>query len=185
MDSKFFRKTTDPNYYAKSEYTEPRVQPADRISLPTSDIRFPGYVSTAEDGRMITDYRPRCSQNVPSGSQFATKRWMVHQADSIIDLSRKRQATYTGAIYGMDSSVVPHAEISVKCEPMGCEYSEAIHGGIGVERMDKAPELFGTFSYPSLAPPPAAKTALTTHFESGRNSLRGQTFSPLGNGSVM
>lgn len=185
MDSKFFRKTTDPNYYVKSQNSEPRVQPVNRMSLPTQDTRFPGYASTAEDGRMFTDYRPRCSQNVPAGAQYATKNWMVHEADSIIEVSRKRQATYTGAIYGSDTSVVPRAEMGVKCAPMGCEYSEVAAGGIGVERMDKAPALFGTFSYPTLAPPPAPKIALTTHFEGGRNTVRGQTFRPLGNGSVM
>jgi hypothetical protein len=185
MDSKFFRKTTDPNYYAKSQHAEPRIQPANRLSLPTQDTRFPGYAfSGAEDGRMITDYRPRCSQNVPAGSQYATKNWMVHEADSIIEVSRKRQATYTGAIYGTDNSVVPRAEMAVKCVPMGCEYSEVVAGGIGVERMDKAPELFGTFSFPTLSPPPAPKTALTTHFEGGRNTVRGQTYHPLGNGPV-
>jgi hypothetical protein len=110
---------------------------------------------------------------------------MVHEADSIIEVSRKRQATYTGAIYGTDTSVVPRAEMAVKCVPMGCEYSEVATGGIGVERMDKAPELFGTFSYPSLAPPPAPKLALTSHFEGGRNTVRGQRYTPLGNGPVL
>ena len=185
MDSKFFRKTTDPNYYVKSQHAEPRIQPANRMSLPTQDTRFPGYAARAEDGRMITDYRPRCSQNVPAGSQYATKNWMVHEADSIIEVSRKRQATYTGAIYGTDSSVVPRAEMGVKCVPMGCEYSDVTTGGIGVERMDKAPELFGTFSYPTMAPPPAPKTALTTQFEGGRNTVRGQRYTPLGNGPVL
>jgi hypothetical protein len=184
MDSKFFRKTTDPNYYANTQYAEPRIQPANRISLPTQDIRFPGYASTAEDGRMITDYRPRCSQTVPTGAQYATKNWMVHEADSIIEVSRKRQATYTGAIYGIDTSVVPRAEVAVKCVPMGCEYSESVAGGIGVERMDKAPELFGTFSFPTMVLPPAAKTALTAHYEGGRNTVRGQAYRPLGNGPV-
>ena len=185
MDSKFFRKTTDPNYYVKSQHAEPRIQPANRMSLPTQDTRFPGYAARAEDGRMITDYRPRCSQNVPAGSQYATKNWMVHEADSIIEVSRKRQATYTGAIYGTDNSVVPRAEMGVKCVPMGCEYSDVTTGGIGVERMDKAPELFGTFSYPTMAPPPAPKTALTTQFEGGRNTVRGQRYTPLGNGPVL
>ena len=185
MDSKFFRKTTDPNYYVKSQHAEPRIQPANRMSLPTQDTRFPGYAARAEDGRMITDYRPRCSQNVPAGSQYATKNWMVHEADSIIEVSRKRQATYTGAIYGTDNSVVPRAEMGVKCVPMGCEYSDVTTGGIGVERMDKAPELFGTFSYPTMAPPPAPKLALTTQFEGGRNTVRGQRYTPLGNGPVL
>jgi hypothetical protein len=184
MDSKFFRKTTEPNYYAKTQHAEPRLQPTNRMSLPTQDARFPGYAARAEDGRLITDYRPRCSQNVPSPAQYATKEWMVHEADSIIDISRKRQATYTGAIYGTDYTVVPRAEMAVKCDPMGCEYSEESTGGIGVERMDKAPVLFGTFSYPTLSPPPLSKLALTTHFESGRNTLRGQYFKPLGNGPV-
>ena len=81
MDSKFFRKTTDPNYYAQNIVQEPRQQPAARPSLPTADTRFPGYASTASDGRLLTDYRPRCSQNVQAGSQYATKEWLIHNAE--------------------------------------------------------------------------------------------------------
>jgi hypothetical protein len=187
MDSKFFRKTTEPNYYGKSVMETPRQQPANRSSLPTADSRFPGYAAAyMEDGRVVTDYRPRCNQNVPAGSQYATKEWMVHNADSIIDVSRRRQATYTGAIYGTDSTVVPPVEAGVQCSPVGCEYIEGQgrEGGIGIERVDIAPDLFGTFTYNSFSRPPKAKTGLTTQFEGGRNSMRGQAFRPLGNGPV-
>ena len=54
--------------------------------------------------------------------------------------------------------------------------------GIGIERVDKAPELFGTFSFTGEYTPPASKTALTTSFQSGRNTLRGRVFQPLGSG---
>jgi len=185
MDSKFFRKTTDPNYYAQNIVQEPRQQPAGRPSLPTADTRFPGYASTASDGRLVTDYRPRCSQNVKAGSQYATKEWLIHNTDSIIDVSRERQATYTGAIYGFDKTVVPLMEGAVQCYPMGCEYLDGDKNGVGIERLDKAPELFGTFSYQGFLRAPRAKTDLTTRFEGGRNSMRGQTFTPLGNRSIM
>ena len=68
---------------------------------------------------------------------------------------------------------------------MGCEYLDGDKNGLGIERMDKAPELFGTFSYQGYARAPRAKTELTTRFEGGRNSMRGQTFRPLGNGSIV
>ena len=85
----------------------------------------------------------------------------------------------------MDQTVVPLMEGAVQCYPMGCEYLDGDKNGLGIERMDKAPELFGTFSYQGYARAPRAKTELTTRFEGGRNSMRGQTFRPLGNGSIV
>jgi hypothetical protein len=59
------------------------------------------------DGRLVSDYRNHCSFNIPTGSQFATKEWMTKNATDIIRLGRERMAQKTGAIYGLDTSVVP------------------------------------------------------------------------------
>lgn len=174
MDSKFFRKTTTPNYYAESVEDKMPSSTITRPSLPTMDTRFPYRAAQMTDGRFITDYRSRCSENIPTGSQYATKNWMIHNTDSIISISRERQAIYTGAIYGTVNSVPPF-EASVKCTPTGCSYTESSSdmNAIGIERDDRSPDLFGTFAFIHKKMKPSAKTQLTTHFEGGRNSPRG------------
>lgn len=190
MDSRFFRRTTDPNFYENvpvgydAKRTAYKTAVSNRNTLPSPDPRFPGYAGIMEDGRLVTDYRPHCNQNIPAGSQYGVKEWMVKNTPSIIDVSRTRQAQVTGAIYKDDPTVVPNPLATVKCTKTECEYRAYDEMGIGIERDDKAPELFGTFTVLGRIHPPPSKTSLTTTYEVGRNTVRGRSFHPLGNGSA-
>jgi hypothetical protein len=188
MDSRFFRKTTDPNFYENTpgnwsaRGTAYKTVVSERNTLPSPDPRFPGYAAIMEDGRLITDYRPQCNKNVPVGSQYATKEWMQKNTPSIIDVSRTRQGVLTGAMYGLDKTVVPPPVGVVRCTPTDCGYEAASPYGIGIEREDKAPEIFGTFEFEGRSVPAPSRTQLTTNFEAGRNTPRGRDFQGLGNG---
>lgn len=189
MDSRFFRKTTDPNFYENNpgnwlaQRTADKTVVSERTTFPTPDPRFPGYAAMMNDGRLTTDYRSQCAKNVPTGSQYAVKEWMQKNTPSIISVSRTRQATLSGAIYALDATVVPPFAGSVHCTKTDCGYQEGNPAGIGIERKDKAPELFGTFDFTGGSKPPVSTdTKLTSHFESGRNSPRGRQFIGLGTG---
>jgi hypothetical protein len=186
MDSQFFRIPTQPNYYFgissyEARRTAYKTAVSQRNTFPTQDSRFPGWAAPMEDGRLVTDYRPHCNENVPAGVQFPVKEWITKHADEIITLSRERQARLTGGQYAFDSSVVPPPESIVKCDKVECAmFPTEGTNGIGTERVyDKAPELFGTFNLPKqVAPRP--RVALNKVFENGRNSPRGRFFTPMG-----
>jgi hypothetical protein len=188
MDSQFFRVASQPNYYhGLSSYEAERVANKTTVSKrntePSRDARFPGWAAPMADGRLVTDYRPHCDQNIPAGKQFATKEWIVSHTDDIIEVSRMRQAKITGAIYGDDPTVVPPPESLVKCDKTTCEIiPSSSPNGIGTERVyDKAPDLFGTFSYMRARAPGAPHVGLNKKFEGGRNSWRGREFQDMGN----
>jgi hypothetical protein len=98
---------------------------------------------------------------------------MISHADAIISKSRQRQADSVGA--GMAFAAVTNipAETLVKCDTVQCGYYPGEPLGIGVERQETTPELFGTFapSYPSQGKP--SKPMGTTVYEGGRNTVRG------------
>ena len=180
MDAKLFRLPTSPNYYKPIQSNTPVDvrEVAKRQQIPAPDPRFPGWAGQMEDGRLVTNYDPHCASNIPAGRQFPTKEWMQKNAEDIIMVSRKRSAEITGAIFPFDESVVPPPAMKVKCKPSGCTRvaTEAV-GGIGMEREGAdAPDLFGTYDPTGFLPAKAhpARTALTTRYEGGRNSLRGQ-----------
>ena len=186
MDSTFFRIPTQPNYYFgitsyEAKETAYKTAVSQRNTFPTSDSRFPGYNAPMADGRVATDYRPHCNENVPAGLQFPVKEWMTKNADKIMRLSRDRQARMAGAQYGDAPSVVPPPESIVTCDKVDCAYFPTdSRNGIGTERVyDKAPDLFGTFSLTrQIAPRP--NVALNKTFENGRNTPRGRFFTPMG-----
>ena len=190
MDSQFFRIPTTPNYYFgispyEAERTAYKTAVSQKNTFPSPDSRFPGWAAPMEDGRLVTDYRPHCNENVPAGVQFPVKEWITKNAEEIIQLSRTRQAMMAGAQYGDDPSVVPPPEAVVKCDKVDCAFfpTQAANG-IGTERVyDKAPELFGTFDLPRQRAP-RANVALNRVFENGRNSPRGRNFTPMGNKPV-
>lgn len=192
MDSALFRLPTQPNPYprlpsSQVAQTARNTAVSARNTFPSPDSRFPGYAAPLADGRLVTDYRPHCNENVPAGWQFATKEWIQKNTDGIISVSRDRQARMTGAIYGDDKTVVPPPANINTCDPMGCDLQWTFDRyGIGMERADAtAPPLFGTFATkPTTAKPPAPHVALTTKFEGGRNTARGREFQRLGNGPV-
>lgn len=173
MDAKLFRLPTNPNYYpagnpfdisAKGRFTQ----------APSPNPRFPGYAAQMSDGRLVTDYQPECSKNVPTGRQFATKEWMVKNATEIIRVGRERYAQQTGANYEQAETVPPPA-VLVECTTADCSRrTTGAPGGIGVERIGSAaPPLFGTWesNMPVAAPRPVARR--TTVYEGGRNTIRG------------
>ena len=177
------RSTTQPNLF----YTPPygaayqlgmrSAEAPAKVLEPAIDNRYPGYAAQMQDGRLVTDYRNHCSRNIPAGSQFATKQWMVSHGEEIMRMSRQRQAEWTGAALGMANTVPPPADV-VHSTPFNNEVMPTgAVGGIGLVRADAAaPALFGTFSVaPSLAESRAnkKKIAVTTKYEGGRNSLRG------------
>lgn len=188
MDSQFFRVTTQPNYYmGLSSYqagkTANKTIVSTRNTMVSPDSRFPGWAAPMDDGRLVTDYRPHCNENIPAGKQFATKEWVQTNTDDIIEVSRHRYAVATGAIYGLDRTVVPPPEMVVSCDKMECAFlPTGKYNGIGTERVyDKAPELFGTYQYPVLRAPGAPQVGLNKVYEGGRNSWRGRHFDPMGN----
>lgn len=187
MDSQFFRVATQPNYYhGLSRYEAERVANKTTVSTrntqPSMDSRFPGWAAPMEDGRLVTDYRPHCNQNIPAGKQFATKEWITTNTDDVIAISRQRYAQATGAIYAFDMNVEAPPESLVKCDKTTCEFMPSgKYNGIGTERVyDKAPELFGTYQVTKVKAP-APHVGLNPRFEGGRNSWRGRHFDPMGN----
>ena len=183
MDSKLFRLPTNPNFYSGIASANPfNVENQQkRTQLPTADSRFPGWAAPMADGRLVTDYQNHCSQNIPTGQQFGTQEWMTKNAIELMRVARERCAQQTGAIYGLDASIVPPPALIVKCATDDCLRMPTDKvGGIGMERADApAPELFGTWDYSewtATAPTPAV--ALTSVYEGGRNTPRGGQLRP-------
>jgi hypothetical protein len=178
MDSKLFRLPTQPDFYESIQNASP-INKKHRASnlVPAVDSRFPGWAGPMSDARLVTDYSPHCSKNIPVGKQFPTTLWMQRNATDIIDYSRSQNAVETGAIFPFDESVVPPPIASVSCTKSACKrVSTGLEGGIGIERREpNLPELFGTFSSDELFPARAQQpnVAGTRNYEGGRNSLRG------------
>jgi len=142
------------------------------------DNRYPAFNAALEDGRMVTDYRPKCSKNVQPGYQFNTKQWMIRNADHIMDETRKKQMEWSGASLPMANTVPPPAGI-VRSTAFYSELEPTYAmNGLGTVRADsKAPDLFGTFWYaPTMKEQQMNRKniATTTMYEGGRNSKRGQ-----------
>jgi hypothetical protein len=187
MDTKLFRLPTEPSLYGSiptrvaEQATMSRLTPKDVYAAgPAPDSRFPGWAGPMEDGRLVTDYRTHCSENIPAGQQFAVHQWMQRNAESILEISRTRQAKQAGALQPFDSTVVPPPQSIVHCNPAGCAVQFThLPSGFGQERQEIVPELFGTFAYQKTEErqplPPITRTS-----EGGRNSLRGRAYSNLG-----
>ena len=177
MDARLFRLPTQPNFFANAGTANPFDinQRQKYSSEPTRDIRFPGWAAPMSDGRLVTSYKNHCSQNIPEGKQFATKGWMTNNAEELIRVSRERLAYQTGAIYGLDASVVPPPAGIVECTRSDCTRTATmLPGGFGTERApDTLPELFGTWDPRAFGPAPKSNTSLTTQYEGGRNTPRG------------
>ena len=165
---------TPPQYVVETNVKNKEAP--QKSTQPTPDSRFPGWAAPMSDGRLVTDYRPHCFLNFPTGTQFATKKFMQQNAESIMERSRTRQASRVGAGMSYDSSTEVNPQFTVQCDSLECSYSPYDASGLGVERHEPTPELFGTFasSSPSFQKP--AAPVLTTRFEGGRNTPR-STFS--------
>jgi hypothetical protein len=168
-----FRLPTAPNYYGGRTPVDVTANTKHQ-SLGAPDSRFPGWPGPMEDGRLVTDYSPHCANNIPAGSQFATKSWMQKHTDSIIQQSRKRVAKALGGTHPYDNSVVPPPTDIVKCSKSECE-REPVNapGGFGTERREPLNfELFGTYSFAPF-PAPKKNVGVTSLEEGGRNTRRG------------
>jgi len=144
---------------------------------PASDSRYPAYAGVMADGHFVTDYRPHCNYNLPPGTQFTTKQWMINHTDSIINLSRQRMSNWSGASLPIAKTVPPPAVLAYSSpfenELLNTNYKD----GLGVERTDaKAVPLFGTYVLPSTPRERLANVkhiSLTKQGSGGRNTRRG------------
>lgn len=178
MDSKGFRVQGKPNLNAQPTARFVQKETTREINAtkttPAPDSRYWAYAAQMADGRLVTDYRQACVTRAPPGAQFATKQWNVHNADEIMRISRERQMQNTGQALGTADTELP-AALYQNCSPYGCQFTAGSEIGVGIERNDPAPPLFGTF----MAKPDmetlrnnSEHTDLTTHFEYGRNTAR-------------
>ena len=172
MDSNMFRLTTSPSLYRPSKPIDIRTVAVNQ-NVPAPDSRFPGWPAPMEDARLVTNYQPHCESNIPAGKQYPTGRWMQRNANKIIEMDRTIAANHMGANYSLDPTVVPPPTSIVSCTRSVCSRSESeFTNGIGTERHEGVPELFGTYMIPQSAPV-QPDTAYTRTYEGGRNSLRG------------
>jgi len=140
---------------------------------PTQDSRYAGWAAPMEDGRLATDYRSHCEVNIPTGMQFATKSFLQTHAEEIMDTTRRRQAEAVGASLPYNSVVRMPARRYVKCDTMQCYTKEGHTRGLGTERMESVPELFGTFAPTYATDAAPSQPLMTRKYEGGRNTPRG------------
>ena len=157
-----------------------------RKEQPVPDSRYPGFAAVMSDARLMTDYSPRCEKNVRVGSQFAVRQWMQRNGDEIMRISRDRLSVWTGANEGPQNTEVPPAAL-ISCNTDECTVRDnsSWMNGVGMERVaTKVPELFGTWMGPAPAFSGRKNVRLTTRFEGGRNTPRGED-GPVGsNGPI-
>jgi len=180
-----FRKQTSPNYapVVSNSVTKIAVERADgeqKSTVPIEDIRYPKYASKMEDARLVTDYKAHCAANTaPSKYGNSMRAWFQHNADALIQVSRKRQADRVGAQYTKAQTVPPAHQLQ-QCTPYECAFLKNKNTeSIGLERVEGVPPLFGTFS-DARYDMPASGSYLTSEYEGGRNTPRGQIYRPLG-----
>ena len=179
MDLQGFRETQSPWVFTQPperlvEIQVGRLETPKKDTTPTPDARFAGWAAPMSDGRVGTDYRPKCEANMPAGTQFATRQFMQHNAEQLMQLSRKRQAEQTGAGLSFDSRTDVPAAALIRCSPNECKTILNAENGIGVERVEgSSPELFGTFATSRASWMTPAAPSLTRKYEGGRNTPRG------------
>lgn len=182
MDSQGFRLRGYPDLVSQPSWNTIQQETSREINatkpIPAPDARYHGYSALMEDGHYITDYRPSCVSRAPPGTQFGVKQWTVNNASNIIQLTRSRLLQLTGHSLGLINTE-PDATKIQKCTTDRCSITRTnAKGGIGIERDEAVPELFGTFhgSPDAMTRMRNTKSAkLTTKYEQGRNtSLRWQ-----------
>ena len=165
-----FAPITSPDY--RELNVNPKM-PQQVPMLPTEDTRYPWYAAQMSDSRYATDYRNRCSANIPVGSQNKTREWMMNNATNIIDVSRRRMAERSGYA---DIYKVPRMpeQGRVMCDAYQCERTVNQYNGwtMGDIRPNSVPELFGTYLIePSIYQQMGKKKiGGTTTYEGGRNA---------------
>ena len=165
------------------EKTVKKMEAPLKETAPIEDPRYPRYASIMQDGRLVTDYKSHCANNSgPSKFGNSIRGFLQHNADALIQVSRKRQADRAGAQHYMAATVVPSRTVQ-SCDQYECGFRNTYEKhSIGLTRSEPVPALFGTFSEPTrYAPSPTI--GLTTVFEGGRNTPHGREFSSLGTDS--
>jgi len=174
MDLNGFREAQSPWFFSQppTEIVEVKnraIVAPQKNTVPTQDARYAGYAAPMSDGRM-TNYRGQCEANIPTGMQYASRRFMQRNAEDLMRLARKRQAASMGT-GSYDSSTVMPPNAYVTCDAATCHISPGQSRGVGLERRERLPELFGTFSQNSASIMPT-RTPLTQVEEGGRNTRR-------------
>ena len=173
MDKNHFRNVSQPNVY--DSYSKVKINES-QFQLPIDnapDNRYSKWPAIMSDGRLTTSYTDHCSQNIPAGSQYPTKQWLIHNSESIMEHSRKNQFPVTRPL---DKSVLPPPAQTVDCSKSECKIKNSeFQNGIGMERMSgPTPDLFGTFGENQQGFEEKPQNPMvTTYFEGGRNSTRG------------
>jgi hypothetical protein len=171
MDRNHFRKVSQPNVY--DSYSKVKINES-QFKLPMDnapDNRYNKWPAIMSDGRLATSYNNHCSQNIPTGSQYPTKHWLINNSQNIIEYSRKHQFPITRSL---DKSVLPSASQMLDCSKSECKFQETKHeNSVGIERLNNStPELFGTFGLQEFEEKPK-NPMVTNYFEGGRNTPRG------------
>jgi hypothetical protein len=177
MDSKGFRIRGEPDLVhqpSRRVVNQETMREIDATkTVPAPDSRFRAYAAPLSDGRLVTDYRDKCVTRAPPGTQFSVKNWTVKNTDDIIRISRDRQVQNTGQALGTAATELPPAMLQ-HCTVERCEIGLSPYkNGVGIERTDIAPPLFGTFTFPPNAATLAndkSYTALNRTVEYGRNT---------------
>ena len=177
MDRKGFRLKSEPELVIPASRTIVNQEVTREIdatkTVPAPDSRFRAYAAPMSDGRLVTDYRDKCVTRAPPGTQYSVKNWTIHNTDEIIQISRDRQVQNTGMALGTAQTELP-AAVYQQCTTTGCEMiGSGAFGGIGIERRETVPELFGTFEFaPTYATLAENRTftALNKTVEYGRNT---------------
>jgi hypothetical protein len=157
-----------------------KIEVPSKATAPVDDMRYPGYASVMSDERLVTDYRTHCAVNAaPPMYGNSLRTWLQHNGDAVAQISRQRQAERVGALYHKANTGLGAQEYQT-CDEFDCKFTPSgVFKGLGLERVEHVPELFGTFGEPIKNAPPG-DTPLTTVFEGGRNSIRGREFESLG-----
>jgi hypothetical protein len=186
-NSKGFRYTTQPNYYRYDPTRLEIIRQANKQQTiqtpstePSRDNRYPAFAAPMADGRLVTDYRTHCYENIKVGEQYATKHWMQNNAEEMMDVSRRRQLEWSGGSLPILDLAPPPADMQYTNPDIFDIKETNYRGGLGLERADQTVAnvpMPGTYFYaPSLAEERnnISKIRGTVNFEGGRNSPRGR-----------
>ena len=178
MDSKGFRLAPPdlkgPSRWAVWQQAQNEVNHA-FYSEPADNSRYPAYGAQMDDGREFTDYRQTCQERVPAAFTRPVRLWMQRNAEAIIDLTRKRTAQNSGAVFPLANTTPPFENI-VQCTPLGCTTkSNPFKPPLATGNLNlnaKAAPMFGTYQ---VAPAPGQTNPknidLNMYNEGGRNSV--------------
>lgn len=179
-----FTKPTLPNFFNNTASERDIVRIATEISVGSNkssgvtNPRYPAHPSIMEDGRILTDYTPKCSHNISPQLQYRTKQWMVDNTDNIIALSREKHLRQMGMPSIVAGTVPPPAVVSHASPFFNNLVQTRFAGGIGIERTKaEIRNIPGTFAVPvysdMLTSTGVKNISMTTVQEGGRNTIRG------------